>query len=1149
MNLDRMQHMGETRPSNESQSSVGDTVECWIDVGGTFTDCFVKLPSGEIRSCKILSSGRVPVSWLDEYSSEKADQLHCVELQSDRDGFWIGSELVRIGSSGSEEHRYNVKGFASGCVGLARQVDARDIGSHHELDSGLLAPVLAVRRLLQIPLNAVLPPLNVRLGTTRGTNALLTRRGAKTVFAVTSPFEDLMEIGDQTRPDLFALDIQKSESVAEEVIGIEERVDASGRVAQPLNECDTLEKLKRAKQKGCESVAICLMHSYCNAEHERRVHRLAEEAGFEHISVSSELAALIELVARAQTTIVDAYLSPVVNSYLAQLVEQFGGAQNTTLDVMTSAGGLVPWGDYSGKDSILSGPAGGVCALQSLAEGLGSEGLIGLDMGGTSTDVTRVSAGQQQVQYESTKAGIRILTPTLPIETVASGGGSICWFDGVSLRVGPQSAGAMPGPACYGRGGPLTITDLNVFLGRVPKSQFPFPIQREAMLGRIDELFEKVQSLLQIRTREDLCLGLRRIANEQMAEAVRSVSIAQGADPRKSELMGFGGAAGQHICEIAESLGMQTIWDAPEGGLLSALGMGLAGLRLDLAVAVYCDLESVSFPELSSKVKLESQQFLENYASDLANSLENAIYLELRYIGTESSLRLPVTGTLDALRSEHLRTRFHAVHQERYGYSRESQPIELVAVRVEFHGRASHELQAAKPDSQFVPVSDSDERWVNVDDRERRQISRQHLQPGELLRGPVTILNAGSTLNIDSGWQAECWSEGLLRVLHLPQVAPGDQNKATESAAMETVVLKQAKTKKTLDPVFRECFGARLKAIATQMGLVLQQTAVSVNVKQRRDYSCAVFDQHGVLLANAPHVPVHLGAMGETVRSVMGAFPAMQPGDVFVTNDPYHGGSHLPDLTLVTPVFCETHERPVMFVANRAHHADIGGVSPGSMSVSANRLGLEGVVIPAVHVFRGGVERLKTFESFLNSAEYPPRNVSENLADLLAQVAANERGVQLLEQYAASESWPKLVQYSEHLLTVAQRRVCNFLNSEHVAKLLSGGPRYFEDSLDDGSKICVRLSRSSSGGIVLDFGGSAAESSSNFNANPSIVKAAVTYVLRCLIRDDLPLNEGVLRAVELRIPKGILNPSAADVASESPAVAAGNVETSQRVVD
>ncbi len=1149
-------------------------LEAWIDVGGTFTDCLVRRDTGEILRIKTLSSSRVPVTArpIDGNANDSTELADCIELSDDSDDFWVGATFCGLDGAGNQVFAAPVIEFQrGGRMRLAQPVELTQ-AEKYEIVPNCEAPVLAVRRLLQVPLSQSIPPITVRLGTTRGTNALLTRNGAKLALLITSPFEQLLEIGDQTRPDLFALDIKKAPTLASMVLPIEERIVSDGSVLVPINLQQARVQLQLAREAGCNSIAISLMHSFKNPAHELRLAELAAEVGIEHVSVSHQLASVVEFVARTQTTVVDAYLSPIVREYFSRLCDQFGGDDRAELLVMTSAGGLVDWREYSGKDCILSGPAGGVVALSHLQSET-NRPVIGLDMGGTSTDVCR--AGQQAVlQYESTKAGVRILTPTLPIETVAAGGGSICWFDGVSLRVGPQSAGAFPGPACYGRGGPLTITDLNVVSGRIPASQFPFSIDVDASWQRIDQLLKTIEGSLGRWTRQQLIEGLRKLANEQMADAVRSVSIQQGVDPREHVLVGFGGAAGQHICEIAEALGIVQIIDHEDAGLLSAVGMGLARRRFDQVVPIYKSIEELDFYQTIAEGKRVAENLSIRISrsegtSDKAVHLEWSndspanfakspalptcdLNLELRYQGTDSTLTILLSDVITAATNEdnvwakRIEEQFSQLHLKRYGYVRPNRKLEVVALRVSVSSADSRQLGglASTTSAEVEGRSTREPQLKSSDNVESPYpcFTRNSLKKGQVIEGPAIILNSGSTLCIERGWKL-CVDQTNILVLiratnELDVLSGGKEQGSRDTQAF--------------DPVLRDCFAQRLSAIATQMGHVLQQTAVSVNIKQRRDFSCAVFDGVGQLLANAPHVPVHLGAMGVTVRAILERFPQMQPGDAFLCNDPYSGGSHLPDLTLVQPVFAEDNvTQPAFFVANRAHHADIGGIAPGSMSIQATRLEQEGVVISPFQITQAGQSRLDQLKSVVDACPFPPRNWAENLADLYAQQAACERGSQLLAEYAQAIGWPTMVQYSDHLLDAGQARIERFIENELTDRcgVAVVDSLQFSDSLEDGTPICVRISIIEKKRLSIDFSGTGPTSATNLNANPSIVTAAVLYVLRCIVEDDLPLNEGVLRAVQLNIPHSVLNPQPAKVPGLSPAVAAGNVETSQRVVD
>lgn len=1168
-------------------------VQAWIDVGGTFTDCIVQLLNGKRRRGKILSSGAIPVSMIlssgqqvdsgqpkiTPSRGEHPDSVHhggpatcssnlespwvrLPELISDGDQFWTGCELFAMAPNGNRLVSTRIADFRSGGWALLSD-DAEELieqASSFEVRSSMQAPIVLVHRLLQIPLQQQLPAITVRMGTTRGTNALLTRSGAKTALFVTEPFEDLLRIGDQTRPDLFSLNIVKAPDLTTLTLSVRERLAADGRVLQPLDVDQAKDQLREARRAGCESLAISLMHGYLNPVHEQQLEQLALQEGFTQISCSFRVAPVMEYVARTLTTVVDAYLSPIVRNYLKQVCGEFGGPDRVRLNVMTSSGGLIDWTMFSGKDCILSGPAGGVVALGRLLEAVDHGPCIGLDMGGTSTDVCRV-AGPLECEYESTKAGIRVLTPTLAIETVAAGGGSICWFDGVSLRVGPQSAGSMPGPACYGRGGPLTITDLNVFSGRIPGSQFPFPLDLPGMLRRIDDLLEQIKPVFGLWTRRQLVDGLRRLANEQMAEAVRTVSIRQGIDPREHFLVGFGGAAGQHICEIADRLDIRSIVDHEDAGLLSAYGMGLATPKLQSSVAVYQPLDRVQWNPLAQSIDHATHCLIRqlHQQSDSNAVPETLLTAELRYLGSDAALNIPFFPD----QSWRLAEDFSREHQQRFGYHRPDRSIEFVALHLTCGSVNSNELPKAHKCSGKIEANHLHGLTGSRPSRSYVEIPRQDLRPGMRLEGPALILNFGSTLSVEEGWQAEVLSDGSL---WLERQGPMDHSETADSptgisAEFKANPLKEAPLESDqvncrLDPVLRDCFAQRLSAIATQMGHVLQQTAVSVNVKRRRDYSCAVFDHAGRLLANAPHVPVHLGAMGQTVRSVIAKFPEMLPGDAYLCNDPYEGGSHLPDLTVIVPIFAPGIDQPRLFVANRAHHADVGGIAPGSMSVLATTLGQEGMVIGPFQLACQNQLRLAELKQWAMELPYPPRHWNDIEMDLGAQVAACRRGVDLLIEYAQWIGWNEIQRYSQFLLDAGKQRAFQFFRSG-LQKLFpdrsgetSQPPQVrFADSLEDGTPLSVEITQRQDGSLLIDFGGTGSVSATNFNANPSIVTAAVLYVIRTLVADELPLNDGVLETVELVIPESVLNPTAQSPRILSPAVAAGNVETSQRVVD
>jgi 5-oxoprolinase (ATP-hydrolysing) len=1087
--------------------------QVWCDVGGTFTDCFVVMPEGQVLRTKVLSHGRVPGrihAWTNPRTL--VDPLR----HNDPEGFWVGARIHLLDNRGKRVADSICTGFDpnAGAITLKDSRSETPEAIAYEIDPGLEAPVLAGRWLVQVPLSQSLPSLSVRLGTTRGTNALLTRTGARTVFATTRGFRDLLEIAYQERPELFALSVRKRAPLYGQVLEVSERLDADGNVLEPLDTAAASRDLRAVYDAGYRSLAICLIHSYRNPNHEHCLAQIARNIGFETVCLSSEVAPVIRAVSRGETTVVDAYLTPIVQNYLQRVKSQFqiDAQSGTSLRVMTSAGGLVDASMARGRETVLSGPAGGAVALETLARVHGIPKLIGLDMGGTSTDVCRVD-GRMTLDHETIKAGVRMVAPTLAIHTVAAGGGSICWFDGVQLRVGPQSAGSDPGPACYGRGGPVTVTDLNLLSGRIDPGRFPIPLDMEASRLRVRQLFEQVRIHAWFKDLDETALiqGLRRIANEQMAAAVRAISIQQGADPREHVLVGFGGAAGQHICEVAELLGMQRILDHPDAGLLSALGMGLAQIQRTKTLPIYRLLNDIAIQELMGRREqlrddLSEQMLAEGIADQ---ALRWTFEAAMRYRGTEGVLRLPWDGGDLA----DLRTTFDREHQRRFGSMRPDQPLELL----ELWGQAS----SSQPE---LPASLS-----NPSRNEGK------LSIGDRITGPRLIHRLGSTTWIDTGWTATVLADDSLAIERSEHVdAPKLQSDA-----------------ESVDPILREVVAQRIAAIADQMGIVLEQTAISVNVKQRRDFSCAVFDARGELIANAPHVPVHLGAMSETVKGMIQRFPQMRAGDCFVTNDPYCGGSHLPDITVVTPVFLlETTSNadasPQFFVASRAHHAEVGGIAPGSMSPNSKRLGEEGVLIPPMHLARAGEDGSAEVERLLRSAPYPSRSVAENMADLAAQQSANARGAVAMRELSDSFGVERLERMMRSVLDAAEEKTRQWIAT------LEDRERRWVDWMDDGSRIEIQLQKYLRDGkphLRVDFAGTGPASAGNLNANPGIVTAAVLYCIRCAIDDSMPLNSGVLRAVDLIIPEGILSPKGTGAKDDWPAVAGGNVETSQRVVD
>ena len=1024
-------------------------------------------------------------------------------------------------------------------------------GWRYELDAGLEGPALGIRQLLQRPLSEQLPPLEVRLGTTRGTNALLERRGARTAFVTTRGFADILRIANQDRPHLFQLDIQKPEPIFEVSIEVDERLSADGKVLKPLDDMGVRAQFQKLYNSGIESLAICLMHAYLDGSHEESLERIAREIGFLEVSRSSLVSPSIKIVPRGDTTVVDAYLNPVLREYVQRVGKQLELSHHpyASLKLMTSAGGLVSGEQFTGKESILSGPAGGVIGFSQVARSLGYDRAIGFDMGGTSTDVCRFDDGYE-LEFETQKGGVRIATPMLSIETVAAGGGSICWFDGVQMHVGPQSAGANPGPACYGSGGPLTVTDLNVFLGRIPVDEFPFPLDLTAVQFRLRELCESISNspLGTEYQPYELAEGFLQIANANMVRAIRRVSIERGYDPAEFAMVAFGGAGGLHVCELADALGIDTVLSHPFAGLLSAWGIGQADIRrhgeqsiLQIMTPELLPLLDQTFGELTIRLKAEvvNEGVPEEQIQQAIDSLD------MRYRGVEATINInrPDDGDFVAA--------YEAMHEQLYGYRHSGRPVEVVSARVEVVGRASP-LTSSEPMVEQLDtataVAELEERFVTVQYRgtslDAQLLKRSDLQHRTsqatrnsrsshtddiTLDGPMVFCEPTSTLFVPPHFTACFRSTGQVVLTRRTEDVQDEQRAVTHQ-------------KSSVDPVSLEIFNSQLSSIAEQMGATLRRTSVSTNVKERLDFSCALFDEQGRLIVNAPHIPVHLGAMGETVEAILRDNPNMQPGDIFVTNDPYRGGSHLPDVTVVTPVH-DVVSRELLFVtASRAHHAEIGGIVPGSMPPFSKNLAEEGVLIRNFPLVQNAEYREAALRQLLASGPYPSRDIESNLADISAQLAANNMGAKALMALIERESKPHVQCLMQSIREAATSKMRIALSQ------MTDGRYTRTDHLDDGSPISVAIEIMGDRATV-DFSDTGPVLATNLNANRAIVKAAVLYTFRCMIDADIPLNSGVLEPIEIILPTCLLNPSADDNPQLCPAMVGGNVETSQRVVD
>ena len=1113
----------------DSESSNSNRWQFWIDVGGTFTDCLGVSPEGDEHLAKVLSSGATKGT-IHEWLSPSSFAIQ--KRAGDGEDFWSGAEVRFFDANGAQLGKSVVEVFDEStgefyCESTQAE-ELRRSSVSVELDLQLHAPVMAIRRMLKLGPQASLPVCRVHLATTRGTNSLLTRTGAKTAFVTSKGFRDLLRIGDQTRPHLFQLDIEKSPPLFEHSIELNERTLADGTVEHSPEDGETRRLLSELLADGVESIAVCFVHGYRFPENEKIVGQIAREMGFRDVRLSHEVAPLIKMLNRGETTVLDAYLNPVIANYLDEIQAQLH--PDSQMRLLTSSGGLVKRNRFSGKDSVLSGPAGGVVGAARVAQAAGFEKVITFDMGGTSTDVGRFD-GEFQLEYETYKAGTRIVSPMMAIETVAAGGGSVCRFDGAKLTVGPESATSDPGPACYGNGGPLTVTDINLYLGRIVKDQFPFALNLAAVEVRLQEIQERMVAAGFQITATELAVGFLKIANNNMAAAIRVVSIAKGYDPADYALVSFGGAGSQHCCSLARILGMQRIVDHPQGSILSAIGIRLADQAANRVRSVLQTLDEGALVSARRMMGEMAAEIRDELKSDFDEEVEVVFQnsLDLRYVGTESFETI-AESDLD------YRDAFSQVHQRRYGYTQD-RPIEIVAARCVGKIEGNRLPKAKRPETtrrvesndqqrMFVPQADNraeyEECSVAVFDRSR-------LNPGDQIVGPAIVFNPLSSTIVDSGWQVTVLGDGQLIMERVESSSGGNR----QSDIVDDL---------SVDPVELEIFNNHFSTIARQMGLSLQNTSTSVNVKERLDFSCALFSDRGQLIVNAPHIPVHLGAMGETVRATIEDNPVVRPGDVFATNDPYRGGSHLPDITVVTPVFVEGVETPVFWVASRSHHAEIGGKSPGSMPADATVLAEEGVLIQNFKLVDAGQERFDALREVLTTADYPSRMPDENLVDLAAQVAANRAGEQDLLVLVDQHGLKKVHAYMQHIQDAAERK------ARAALAAIPDGVYHFQDEMDDGAKIKVAITIRGDEALA-DFSETDPVRAGNLNANSAIVAAAVMYVMRLLIADEIPLNEGVMKPVEIHLPECFLNPRPADDPGQSPAIVGGNVETSQRVVD
>ena len=964
----------------------------------------------------------------------------------------------------------------------------------------------------------------VKMGTTVATNALLERKGDRVVLAITKGFADALRIGYQNRPKLFARRIGLPSMLYERVVEIDERVDAQGRVLTPLDEEAARATLQDAFAAGIRAVAIVFMHGYRFTKHERRVAEIARAIGFTQISTSNGTSPLMKLVSRGDTTVVDAYLSPILRRYVDSVADELGP---TRLMFMQSNGGLTDARLFQGKDSILSGPAGGIVGMVRTGQMAGFAKVIGFDMGGTSTDVSHFDGAYERA-FETLVAGVRTRAPMLRIHTVAAGGGSILRFDGTRFRVGPDSAGADPGPACYRRGGPLAVTDANVLLGRIQPAHFPRvfgpsgdePLDADTVREKFAALAAEIAAATgTARSPEEVADGFLKIAIENMANAIKQISVQRGYDVTEYVLNCFGGAGGQFACRIADTLGMTRVLIHPLAGVLSAYGMGLADIRALRECAVEMTLTEAIVPDLRPRLDaLATDARAEIAEQGVADASTRVVgRAHVRYQGTDTPLDVSFApaGEMTAA--------FEAMHRQRFGFLMPGRPLIVEALSAEAIGitKSGDETSTPKGSGRSAPaLVENVQGWFAGAWRDTPVWDRERLRAGDAVDGPAILVEATATTVVEPGWRAAITPR---RDLLLSRVEPRPRAEAIGTHA---------------DPVMLEVFNNLFMSIAEQMGAALAKTAQSVNIKERLDFSCAVFDRDGGLVANAPHLPVHLGSMGESIETVIRERRGtMRPGEVYVLNAPYNGGTHLPDITVITPIFDDAGGEILFFAGSRGHHADIGGITPGSMPPDSRTVEEEGVLIDNVLLVEQGRFREAEMRDLLTSGRYPARNVEQNLADLRAQVAANEKGAHELRRMVLHFGLEVVHAYMRHVQDNAEEQV------RRVIDVLKDGAFAYE--MDDGAvvRVAIRIDPADRS-ATIDFGGTSPQQASNFNAPAAVAKAAVLYVFRTLIDDDIPLNAGCLKPLKIVIPEGsMLSPR------YPAAVVAGNVETSQVITD
>lgn len=1068
-----------------------------IDTGGTFTDCIATDPQGHVHRRKVLSSGVLRGT----VASSRGPSLQTSAPWAQGNDLFRGYEL-RLPD---QDFSAQITSQQAGWLELDQPLPM-ETGNTLEISAGEEAPLLALRLITETPLDQPFPPLRMRLGTTRGTNALLEHKGDPPLLVITEGWRDLPRIRDQSRKDLFALKVERPEPYHGPVWELPERIDARGKVEKaPTTE--NLQQLKAyCQEEQIDNAVVALTNSFRNASHEQAVKQVLQEAGLSYITTSQELSNEIHFLRRCETAIANAYLRPVLDRYLAPI-----RARVDQLSIMTSAGSLVRQEHFQPKDALLSGPAGGVVAAEKLARQTKEKDIITFDMGGTSSDVARYS-GRFDYQYETEIGDARVSGPALHIHTVAAGGGSICDFDGRKYTVGPESGGAQPGPACYGAGGPLCLTDVNLLLGHLATDKIGIPLAEQAAEKALGQLLTKDP---QAPDQASVLQGFLDIANEKMAEAIRQISTSQGYDPGEHALLAFGGAGGMHACAVAELLEMERLLLPRDGGILSATGMAAAREERFASGEWLQPLKEVqNLPGQIEKLQGKARQGLMEAGYAEAEVVIRHVFCYLRFQGQEHSLELEWEPGGDLAQA------FEQAYRRLYGHFPQNRALELVRIKA-IASERSPEIESAQiPTSPGqAPILRQQNCFTGQAWEEVPLYDFEALQPGMELRGPALLLYPTSTAYLAPGWEAHLDSSHTLRASHWA---------------------RQEQPRQRPEAVELELFSNRFTGIAQEMGALLQRTAFSVNVKERLDFSCALLDARGDLIVNAPHIPVHLGALGVCTKAVVAELN-LQEGDVAITNHPAYGGSHLPDVTLIAPI----HYRGVLvgYAANRAHHAEIGGISPGSMPAQAKNLAQEGVVIAPRKLVKQGEVQWEALRQWLTEAPYPTRALEENLADLNAALAALESGKRDLQALLETHGRKAVLHHMEALQDYAHQSLWKALKKWPTRRYEA------EEFLDDGAALKVSIDLQPDF-LEVDFTGTAPTHSGNLNANPAIGTSVVLYVLRLIAGKNLPLNEGMLRGVKLIWPPGsLLHPRFPSDPRKCPAVVGGNVEVSQRLTD